>query len=155
MIKSRCNALPKPRRSLYRRYFVSYCAIAMIPVFVIVAAVIIIVDTNHTNTARELYRRAVTQAATHIDAVVEEMQSSVSDFSRDATVAELLARKSEEPDKLSMTLTSYLASMELRSRIKATVLFYRVGDTLLYTSGGVKPYASFEADMEGVANLSV
>lgn len=147
--------MPKPRRSLYRRYFASYLAIAMIPVVVIVSAVIIIVDVNHTTTARELYRRAVTQSAAHIDAVVGEMQSSVTDFSRDAAVADLLVSESEQSDKLASAITSYLASMEQRSRIKASVLFYRVGGTLLYTSEGVKTYAGFEKDIAGVANLSM
>ncbi len=147
--------MSKHRRSLYRRYFASYLAIAMIPVFVIVSAVIIIVDVNHTNTARELYRRAVTQTAAHIDAVVGEMQSSATDFSRDTAVAGLLVSEPEQSDKLAAAITAYLTSMEQRSRIKASVLFYRVGDTLLYTSGGVKTYTGFEKDIAGVANLSM
>ncbi len=147
--------MSKPRRSLYRRYFATYCAISMIPVFVIVSAVIVIMDANHTNTARELYRRAVTQAAAHIDAVVGEMQSSATDFSRDATVTDLLTKEPQKSDELASAFTAYLKSMEQRSRIKSSVLFYRVGDTQLYTSEGVKPYAGFETDIAGEANLSM
>lgn len=141
-------------RSVYRRYFVTYCSIALIPVIAVVVCLVVLVEKDHTATARGLYRQAIVQASSHIDGFVMDLQSSVDLLDSDARTGEVL----DDPKDSAMAesvLTEYLAKVEENSRIPFKMLYYCVGDTVVFTSEGRMPYQQFEADFAAEANLTM
>lgn len=144
----------RKRRTVYARYFISYCCIALIPVIVVMAAFLLFTTKNHENNAKDLYRRATTQTAAHLDATFQELQSSVTYFSIDSQISDLLTASPYDVPELTAPITSYLTSVEQSCRLNAQVFFYPVGSTWLYTAQGPMQYKDFEASLAADADLN-
>ena len=142
------------KNSLYRRYFLSYSCIAMIPVIAVVGVLIIIMDNNHTQTARDLYRRANVQTAAHIDSILRDMETSVSNFNTDAYLSQLLDAEGGDA-QLTAAIAGYLKRVEDNSRLPMKAIYYSVGETDVYTASGVIGYKTFEQSVSREANLTL
>lgn len=144
----------RKRRTVYARYFISYCCIALIPVIVVIVAFLLLTARTHENNAKDLYRRATTQTAAHLDATIQELQSSVTYFSIDSKISDLLTDSPYDVPELTAPITSYLTSVEQSCRLNAQVFFYPVGSTWLYTAQGPMHYQAFEEALVGYADLN-
>lgn len=142
------------RRSAQRRYLISYCGIALIPVTIVVFALIFMVDANHVSTARDLYRRAIIQTSAHVDSIIQEMQGTAAHLTSNEYVQGLMDDP-EQAGRLEDVISTYLTTVKESSRLPMQVAFYRVGETGIYTADGEKRYADFEASLAGDANLTM
>ncbi len=142
------------RKSVYRRYFLTYCCIAMIPVIAVVGVLIVIMGSNHAETAQDLYRRATMQTAAHVDSILQDMEASVNYFSSDEYVTRLLDEQNGGP-MLESAVTGYLKRVEENSRLPVQTLYYSVGETDVYTSTGIVDYKKFEQSISREANLTM
>ena len=129
------------RRSVYSRYFVSYCCIALIPVIVVIATLMVLLRQNYSNSAKELYRRSVIQTATHFDALISDMQSMVDGFAASQALKDLTGDEAN-----TSAIVDRLTQAESGNRLGARVLLYLVGDTHVYTAQGRVPYRALEAE---------
>ena len=139
---------------MYRRYFLTYCCIAMIPVIAVVGVVVVIIDSNHTQTAKDLYMHANMQTATYIDSILRDMEKSVDNFSADTYIAQLADQDDHGP-LLASAVTGHLKRVEESSRLPVKTLYYSVGDTQVYTASGVADYQAFEQSVSREANLTM
>lgn len=134
---------------MYSRYFVSYCCIALIPVIVVIAAVMILLRQNYSNSAKELYRRSVIQTATHFDTLIADMQSVADGFSASQALKDL-----DRGDADAGAVVGRLAQMEAGNRLGARVLLYLAGDTHVYTAQGRVSYRALEEEYAGEIDLN-
>ncbi|MGN0972154.1 MAG: helix-turn-helix domain-containing protein [Aristaeellaceae bacterium] len=142
------------KKNIYRKYFVSYCCIALIPVIVVSLLVVILSNFYFDRSARDMYQKAISQASAHLDALFQEMQSSVTYFSQDSSISALMAERPGQTQQLTVPVANYLTSIESSCRMEADVLFYLLGDTCLYTPQGAIAYQDYETDMAPLADLN-
>ena len=126
------------KKSEYRKYFISYCCIALIPVIIFMAAVYSVQHLYYANKSQELYRKAMTQVADHIDSVFREFQESVGSVMLDME---------EDPDAGDERITSFLRIVENSNYLQARVCFYRIGSMHIHTTDGLVSYQDFENAM--------
>ncbi len=129
------------KKSEYRKYFISYCCIALIPVIIIAVAAFFLMRFYYANTSQELFRRSVTQYADHLDSILHEFQVSVSALSLD------LENDDADTDE---KITSCLRILENSNGLHARTSFYRIGSMDIYTPDGRMPYQKFEAELSDV-----
>ena len=125
-------------KSDYRKYFISYCCIALIPVLIVGAAVFFMLRFHYANTSQELYRRIVTQFADHLDALIREYQTSVNNISLDM---------SEETERENERITAYLRVLQNSHSLRARTCYYAIGSMNIHTADGVMSYQEFEERM--------
>ena len=138
-------------RSWYRRYFITYCLIAIIPV--VLLGVIICINTvraNRTDAAQQ-YQRAIVQVASHMDAIMDDMQQAVQHYEDDAELSRAIS--DSDPLLLERYLPGYLAATEKNSKIQLQAMFYFIGDSALYTSAGPQPYETVKKDLSDLVDL--
>ena len=126
------------KKSEYRKYFISYCCIALIPVILLMATIYFVQQFYYSNKSQELYRKAVSQAADHIDSMVREFQASVSSVDLDM---------GGNPDAGEEKITSFLRIVENSNFLQARVCFYRIGSMNIHTTDGLISYREFENKM--------
>lgn len=138
---------------LLRHYWVTYCCLALIPLLILAATLIISQNNSYAEMARSLYLRSITQTATHLDGVVSDMQATVNSMSSNAYLEELMARPEAEP-QFENAMTAYLRNAEENSRVPIRALFYGVGSTSIYTADGLMDYQAFEQSLNKRVNLN-
>ena len=138
-------------RSWYRKYFITYCLISIIPV--VLLGVIICINTVHANrdAAAQQYQRAIVQVASHMDAIMEDMQQTVQHFEDDAEVS--VAISNSNPSLLERYLPGYLATTEKNSKIRLQAMYYFIGDKMLYTSEGPQAYETVKRNLSEYVDL--
>lgn len=143
------------KKSEYRRYFISYCCIALIPVAVLLVALMIVLQHNFSSNSQELYRRSIAQISSHFDAIFQDLQSSVNSFTAADPMTSAVASETRQTGEGVDSITNYLAQQENGNRLHAQVLFYLVGDTDVYTSQGKIPYTKLEESLAPDADLNL
>lgn len=138
---------------LLRHYWVTYCCLALIPLLILAATLIIAQNNSYSEMARSLYLRSITQTATHLDGLVSDMQATVNAMSTNAYLGELMAQPEDSP-RFESAMTAYLRNAEENSRVPVRALFYGVGSTSVYTSEGLVGYKSLEQSLNKRANLN-
>ena len=135
----------------YKKYFISYCVIAMIPVLVLGLYLCVSAVGSNRNAAQQEYQRSMVQAASHIDTVLEDMRQNAHDFESNA---ESFSPDSGTSDaSLERLLIQYLTACQQNSKVPVQAMFYRIGDTLLYTADGLKPYDEVKKSLSALVDL--
>lgn len=99
--------------------------------------------------SRDLYLRSISQTASHLDAIVADMQTAVNSFS----VGQLPDRAAEQ-QRINLMMTPYLENTEHNSRVPVKAVYYRIGEDCLFTSEGRVDYQSFEKSLANRIDLN-
>lgn len=141
------------KKRLYRHFLVSCICIAVVPMTLLMGLIYQTTLNEYQNNAQAIFRRAMEQSANYIDTIVQEMQSMVTIFTTNQQVAGMLDGATSNPDELIAVMSNYLANAQENSRIKTQMIFYRMGDTHIYTSSGLLDYQVFQQQMANAADL--
>ncbi|MDD3334400.1 MAG: helix-turn-helix domain-containing protein [Eubacteriales bacterium] len=115
--------------------------------------VYLVTMNEYQNKAQESFRRAMAQSAAHVDTLVQEMQSTVGIFTANQQMTALLDRAGKDSDTLTSVMSSYLTNAQENSRIKTRMIFYRMGDTMIYSADGLMEYAAFQSELGKAVDL--
>lgn len=145
--------MQKYPRSAYRRYLVSYSAIAIIPVMVVVLAVMAVINANHENVAKDLFRRSVQQAANHLDGLINEMSLAAMDFAVHNSIQSHTSARAQPETAAGMI--AQVNKIEQHLRVPSTVLYYGLGETYLVTSSRLLSYQMMESEWSHLVDLNM
>ena len=135
----------------YRKYFISYCLIAVVPVIILGLILCVSAAGNSRSLAVQQYQRSMAQIASHLDTLMGDMQQAVQRFEADADVRDLLG--SADTGLRERLFSSFLNNCQQNSKVRTSVLFYFIGDKVLYTPEGVKEYGEVKRSLQEKADL--
>ena len=140
-------------KRLLRHYWVAYAVLALIPILILATTVVVIQTNSRREVGQSLYLRSMQQTATNLDALVSDMQSTVSAMKASAYLGETMAQ-TEEPLRFENAMTAYIDNAEANSRLPVQMVYYEVGSRDVFTADGRMSYQDFQHSLDKAIDLN-